>query len=55
MVTSIQRVKERRVEVPALTGPYSASCPTRTALDTIADRWTTLVIPTCWTGSAALW
>ena len=27
-----------------LTGPMSDTCPTRTALDTIADRWTTLVI-----------
>jgi DNA-binding HxlR family transcriptional regulator len=27
-----------------VTGPFSQSCPTRTALDTIADRWTTLII-----------
>ena len=27
-----------------LTGPFSATCPTRTVLDTIADRWTTLII-----------
>ena len=27
-----------------LTGPFSATCPTRTVLDTIADRWATLII-----------
>lgn len=25
-------------------GPYNADCPTRTVLDTIADRWATLII-----------
>ena len=29
---------------PVLAGPYSATCPTRTVLDTIADRWATLII-----------
>ena len=27
-----------------VTGPFSATCPTRTVLDTIADRWATLII-----------
>lgn len=27
-----------------LSGPFDPACPTRTVLDTIADRWTTLVI-----------
>jgi DNA-binding HxlR family transcriptional regulator len=27
-----------------VTGPFSAACPTRTVLDTIADRWATLII-----------
>ena len=39
MVTTDRQ--ERQAE---RTGPYNASCPTRTVLDTIADRWTTLVI-----------
>jgi DNA-binding HxlR family transcriptional regulator len=31
-------------EVKAEFSPFSASCPTRTVLDTIADKWATLVI-----------
>lgn len=33
-----------RPVAPALEGPFSATCPTRTVLDTIANRWATLVI-----------
>ena len=34
----------------AVTGPFSATCPTRTVLDTIADRWATLIIDLLATG-----
>jgi DNA-binding HxlR family transcriptional regulator len=40
MVTS----NTRPAAADGLTGPFSATCPTRTVLDTIADRWATLII-----------
>jgi DNA-binding HxlR family transcriptional regulator len=43
MVTTMQQQKvSTAATAPA--GPFSATCVTRTLLDTIADRWTTLVI-----------
>jgi DNA-binding HxlR family transcriptional regulator len=44
MVTSAKRSPLQAVAAPILSGPFSATCPTRSLLDTIADRWTTLVI-----------
>ena len=43
MVTSTQP-PHRTATIGPLAEPFDQSCPTRTALDTIADRWTTLVI-----------
>ncbi len=44
MVTSMQQPRRGPAEAAVLSGPFSATCVTRTLLDTIADRWTTLVI-----------
>ena len=43
MVTSTQTPHQAATAGP-LAGPLDQSCPTRTVLDTIADRWTTLII-----------
>jgi DNA-binding HxlR family transcriptional regulator len=40
MVTS----RSATTPVDGASGPFNASCPTRTVLDTIADRWATLII-----------
>lgn len=44
MVTSAKHDTNRSTSPAPLAGPFDPSCPTRTVLDTIADRWTTLVI-----------
>ena len=43
MVTSTQESAQAAITGP-LAGPLDQSCPTRTVLDTVADRWTTLII-----------
>ena len=43
MVTSMQQPVLWVAGTP-LAGPFDATCPTRTVLDTIADRWATLII-----------
>ena len=40
----------RTTATDELTGPFSPTCPTRTVLDTIADRWATLIIDLLATG-----
>ena len=44
MVTSAQHPPHRAAQSVAPRGPFHATCPTRTVLDTIADRWATLII-----------
>lgn len=47
MVTVESATREER---PPGFSPFVASCPTRTVLDSIADKWTTLVIDLLGTG-----
>ena len=44
MVTNAQPPLGGAATVAPLAGPFDQSCPTRTVLDTVADRWTTLII-----------
>lgn len=44
MVSTRQPARRRAAGPAALSGPFDATCPTRTVLDTIADRWATLII-----------
>ena len=44
MVTTVQSLTLMAGEAPGPAGPFDAACPTRTVLDTIADRWATLII-----------
>ena len=37
-------INTHQAAADGLTGPFSPTCPTRTVLDTIADRWATLII-----------
>ena len=44
MVTKTQPPPRGAATAGPLAGPFDQSCPTRTVLDTVADRWTTLII-----------
>ena len=44
MVTKMQPPPRGAATAGPLAGPFDQSCPTRTVLDSVADRWTTLII-----------
>jgi DNA-binding HxlR family transcriptional regulator len=44
MVSTTPRSSSPAESQAPSSGPFSATCPTRTVLDTIADRWATLII-----------